>query len=157
MNMGDTRHLRQARLTAAAVCLLAVGLTACSADNDGAADDPPGRSGAPDTTPSADVVSGNTGDLKDPQGAIAALSDFTCEPDGKGVWSARGRLTNTTKTKTRFLVSVSIIKPKTSEVLGSTEKMYTVQPKAHRQLAWGDIYDKPGTKLECVPRVVSGK
>jgi len=155
MNTSDTRHLPAARLTAAVLCLLAVGLTACSSDGEG--DDPASAKGTPDTTRSADVVSGNTGDLKDPQGAIAALSDFTCEPDGKGVWSAVGRLTNTSKSRTRFLVSVSIIKSKTSEVLGSTEKTYTLQPKAHRQLAWGDIYDKPGKKLQCVPRVVSGR
>lgn len=157
MSNGDTRDLLPARLTAAVVCLLAVGLTACSSVTDGEAGDPASTSAASHPTSSADVVSGNTGDLKDPQGAIAALSDFTCEPDGQGVWSARGRLTNTTKTKTRFLVTVSIIKPKTSEVLGSTEKMYSLQPKAHRQLAWGDIYDKRGRRLQCVPRVVSGK
>jgi len=155
MNLSDTRHLPSARLAAAVFCLLAVGLTACSSD--GGADDRASANGTPGTTPSAHVVSGNTGDLKGPQGAIAALSDFTCEPDGEGVWSAEGTLTNTSKSKTRFLVSVSVIKSKTSEVLGSTEKTYTLRPKAHRQLAWGEIYDKPGKKLQCVPRVVSGE
>ena len=149
---GPQRFLR-ARLTAAVFCVLAVGLCSCT---DGGSDDPAPTSGTPDTTSSANVVSGETGDLKDPQGAIAALSDFTCERDDKGVWSAEGKLTNSSKSQTRFLVSVSIIKSKTSEVLGSTEKMYTLKPMAHRRLAWHDIYDKGGAKLECVPRVVSG-
>jgi hypothetical protein len=157
MHLYNKPYIRTGRLPAAVFCLLAVGLSACSAGDDGQGGDKPNTSAASDPGADATTVSGNTGDLQDPKGAIAALSDFTCEPDGTGVWSARGTLTNSAETETRFLVSVSVIKSKTYEVLGSTEKMYTLGPKAHRQLAWGDIYDERGMKLQCVPRVVSGK
>ena len=139
------------------MCMLAVGLSACSSSKDEDAGNPDDKATASDTTkPGRQAVSGDTGNLKDPQGAIAALSDFDCAADSTGAWSAEGRLTNGSKSKTRFIVSVSIVKSKTSEVLGSKKKMFTLTAKGERQFEWDDIYGKTGKELQCVPRVVSG-
>ena len=156
MNMALARGARTSRLAALAICcLLSAGLGGCTDSN---RDDDAGPSastpGPPET--GKDVVSGNTGDLKHPQGAIDALSEFTCEAGRDGSWSAKGTLTNTSKSQTRYLVSVSVIKSQTSEVLGSAEKTYTLKPQEHRDLAMDDIYNKAREGMECVPRVVSG-
>ena len=139
------------------MCVLAVGLSACSSSNDEDAGNPDDKATASDTAkPGRQAVSGDTGNLKDPKGAIAALSDFDCAADSNGAWSAEGRLTNGSKSKTRFIVSVSIVKSKTSEVVGSKKKMFTLKAESERQFEWDDIYGETGKELQCVPRVVSG-
>lgn len=157
MTTSETDHVLRVRRVAAAICMLAMGLSACSSSSDEDAVNPDDKATASNTAkPDRQAVSGETGNLKDPKGAIAALSDFDCAADSNGAWSAEGRLTNGSKSKTRFIVSVSIIKSKTSEVVGSKKKMFTLKAKSERQFGWDGIYGMTGKELQCVPRVVSG-
>jgi hypothetical protein len=140
-----------AHLLSAVLCVVAAGMAACSSDSDGG-DNP--DSVEPQETNTA--ISGPTGDLVEPQGAIDALSDFTCKPGEGGTWSAEGTLTNSSKSETRFLVTVSVISSKTHQVLGDAEKTYALKAGANEQITLREIYSKHHKGLECVPRVISG-
>ena len=146
------RRFRPAHLLVAVFWIVGWGLVACSSDSDGGND---ADNADPQQTNTA--ISGYTGNLKDPEGAIAALSDFTCEPGKGGIWLAEGTLTNNAESRTRFLITVSVIKSKTHEVLGDVEKTYALKAGADEQITLDDIYDKVSDGLECVPRVISGK
>jgi hypothetical protein len=145
------RRIGSAHLLSAVLCFVAVGMAACSSDSDGG-DNP----GSADPQESNTAISGPTGDLVEPRGAIAALSDFTCKPGEGGTWSAEGTLTNSSKSRTRFLVTVSVIRSKTHEVLGDVEETYALKAGADQQIKLHEIYDKDHKGLECVPRVISG-
>jgi len=137
----------RAILTSSMTIVAMLGLTGC---NDNKADhDAPAATGH-------ETVSGPTGNLKNPKGAIAALSDFVCDADKSGDWSAVGKLTNNSSGKTRYLVSVSIIKSETSQVLGSAQETHTLRAKGQARIEMDNIYGKAGKGLACVPRVVSG-
>lgn len=148
----------RARLGACAVVgvvLLVAGGCSSGDGGDGSEDDSaPSKTG---TSDSPAKVSGDTGDLDKPKGAIDALSGFDCEADADGVWSATGTLTNTTTTASRYLVSVSIIKSKTSEVLGKAEKTLRLDAGDHGKFEFTKLHNRAGRGMLCVPRVISGK
>ena len=72
------------------------------------------------------------------------------------MWSASGRVTNATKAKASYLVQVSVVKKKTSEVLGSKKKLLPIAAGGHATFDLKKIYSGAAKDLICVPRVVRG-
>jgi hypothetical protein len=156
MNHSRRRIGPGARAAVAAASVLFV-LSGCAAHQSNSADKKPAGGSSPAAAETQTVVSGDTGDLKDPKGAIVALSDFRCEPDSKGTWTGRGELANPGDATTRFLVTAAVIKPRTHQVLGSADKTYTLEAGAHQKVTLADVYTGTRDKVTCVPRVVSGQ
>lgn len=123
-----------------------------------------GEGKSPDARPTVDVSdkvpSGDNGDLFEPRGAIGALSGFRCAPNRAGVWKAAGTLSNDGKTDRRYLVTVSVVRTETSEVLGAVQRTYPVLAGASLRIALARVFSdpkQPGAKgRSCVPRVVAG-
>lgn len=85
----------------AAVALLVL-LAACS-----------GGSSEPDATPTATTPAANAPTNPPPSGTPVpeALSDFRCEPDGAGAYTATGAVKNTAKAPATFQVTVNVGQP----------------------------------------------
>lgn len=104
--------------------------------------------------------SGDNGDLKGKiSGERSALRAFTCAPDKAGAWNATGTVMNDGTVTRRFLVTVSVTKAKTSEVLGSADKTYSITPGKSLKVDLKKVYadDKGAKGRLCVPRVVAGE
>lgn len=127
----------------------------------GCADDQPSeeKDGDAQASASADgrVPSGYDGDLKDPRGAARDLDGFTCAPKD-GAWRARGAVKNAAADAGSYVVTVTLVRRATSEVLSRQARTLVVQPGEREpfevELSAPD--DGPKAKLECVARVVRG-
>lgn len=141
-----------------AVAALAVGstlagaLVGCSGET---SPEQPAASGSQGTDEAK--VSGDTGDLVDPVGAIDALTKVSCVADAAGVWSGRGTLTNEEGVTRTYLVKFAVVRRRTSEVLGSKQKQLTLEAGASAKVKLSGVYrGKADKQVVCVPRVVSG-
>ncbi|MGO4257221.1 hypothetical protein [Marmoricola sp. RAF53] len=149
--LAHPRSRRTNRLLAGA-CLLAIGVsaTACGG-SDRAAQDPKARPSAASTVPS-----GDNGNLANPVGAIRSLSRTSCKAAADGTWAASGELTNSTADAATYLVTFSVVKTKTSEVLASRTLTRDLKPGASTAIEVKDLYTSDAKGLSCVPRVVAG-
>lgn len=147
---GSDRPIR-AHVLAVLAIVATVALVGCS-DDGGEADEPAVKVSDADSK----KPSGDTGDLENPEGAIAALSDFKCEPDDSGAWSAHATLTNDGGTRVRYIVTATVIKSKTHEVLGRANDVVTLRPGRTKEIELSDIYNKDGKGLQCIARAVAG-
>jgi len=55
--------------------------------------------------------------------AIEDLSDFTCAPDDRGVWTASGVLTNTTRRVASYAVTVVVAESQAGGVRGKQRRL----------------------------------
>lgn len=127
------------------------GFTACAGD-----DSDPAKPKSVGSEKSA--ISGDTGGLKDPTGAVEAMTKVVCKAGPDGAWSATGTLTNEEAEPRKFLVKFAVVKKKTSEVLGSKEATFELAAGESVEVSMKNIHrgKKQGPALVCVPRVVSG-
>lgn len=111
-----------------------------------------GCSGGP--TPASDSAPIEpTSSYTPPQGAISDLTDLECQPDGHGVWSAEGIVSNSSKEQQTYAVTVAVIKAETSEVLGQKDFVVTLEPGKHRRIQASSIYKGEAQSGQCVPVV----
>jgi len=84
-----------------------------------------------------------------PVGAINDLTDVECKSDSQGVWSVKGKISNSSKEGQTYEVTAAVIKSKTSEVLGSKDFVVTLEPGKSHVIRAGDIY-KGGSEVRPV-------
>jgi hypothetical protein len=102
---------------------------------------------------------GHNGDLKGKvTGEIKSLKAFSCKRDVTGAWNAKATVKNEGGSARRYLVTVSVTKAKTSQVIGSAEKMLEIAPGKTGKVVLAKFYadDRTAKGRLCVPRVVSG-
>jgi hypothetical protein len=111
--------------------------------------------GTPSPTPtaSATVHNTDTGDLKNPVGAITDLTGFSCSADN-GVWAAKGKLINAQKSAQTYYVTVAVITPADSNVVGSDWRKITVKAGDSLEFSIDSVAKSSTSGLKCVPRVV---
>ena len=147
------------RLAAVAV-IASLAITGCSSDGDEESPSAknPAKSNAKDAPQAtASVPSGDNGDLEDPEGAISALSGFSCSADDDGVWSASGTVENTGGGASKFLVTVAVIKKSDSSVQGLARETVDLDEGDKQEFHMDKVHKGQSTKgLQCVPRVVAG-
>lgn len=139
-------------------CLIAVawlGVSGCDASN-GPGDD---GSTARVSSAAADprVPSGVLGELEDPQGALRDLEGFECARKGQR-WLASGTLENASADAGSYVVTVTLVRPETSEVVARQARTLVVESggRAPFELEFPKLDDAPKAAVQCVPRVVRG-
>jgi hypothetical protein len=141
--------MRKFTTTSAVLLTGALALTGCAGNDK--TDGSHHRSAASSTKPS-----GDSGDLKDPVGAIKSIKDVKCSADAHGAWSATGRVENGEGVASKYLVEFAVVKQKTSEVMGSKSKEVSVAAGKSAKIDLGNLYKGDQKGLICVPRVLRG-
>jgi hypothetical protein len=107
------------------------------------------------STPSAGVVQPSN---PPPTGTPApeALSDFRCEPDGAGSYTATGAVTNRTKATATFQVTVNVGQPSITPQAAVTKQLAKVRAggSATFEIVKIPVVDEAGT---CHVQVVTTK
>ena len=146
-------HRRLVRGTAA-LALIASGLVgACSGGNSGNAttqDDQPKPSSS--ATGSA-KDSGKNSASAEAVGARSDLQGFTCDAASTGVWSASGKVVNSTKKSAKYTVDVAVASVKTSTVVGSATKTLTVDSGKTVSFTVPTVATRKGDGFACTPHV----
>ena len=94
-----------------------------------------------------------TSSYSPPQGAIHDLTGAACTSDAHGVWSFKGTISNSSKDTRSYDVTVAVIKPKTSEVLGQKVLTVTLDPGKSQAIRATNIYKGATGTGKCVPVV----
>lgn len=118
------------------------------------AEDHPARHEATSAAEGRRAPSGDNGNLADPVGARADLTEFRCRPRGHRRWTASGTLMNRTDHEARYLVRVSVVVTETNAVLASGERSLAVSAGGSDKFAIGRLPGRTGPETECVARVV---
>jgi hypothetical protein len=108
------------RIRLAAVLALMLALTAC-----GLGDDEPKAKPEPAATKAA--LDGALPNVAEGRSTPEALSDFTCERDDEGTWSASGAVTNRTSKPVSFQVTVHVGNADGQGAPASTKRISSVQ------------------------------
>jgi hypothetical protein len=87
------------------------------------------------------------------QGARQELEGFDCSADDKGVWAAKGTLTNPSSSGQKYTVSVFVTNKKTATVLGEATKTVEVAPKKSMQFSMPRVAVSTQKNLLCTPLV----
>jgi hypothetical protein len=138
--------------TALVLALSSFSVTACSDAEDSKGT--PASGDASSASEESRTPSGDNGNLADPVGARADLTEFRCTPKGQRRWAASGTLVNETDQEARYLVRVSVIVTKTSEVIASGERDLAVPADGSEDFTVGRLRGRTGAGVECVARVV---
>jgi hypothetical protein len=106
--------------------MLAVGAVACggSEDDSTAASDPPSQSATPSAEASAEAESAS----RSRADAAADLSEFSCEADADGEWSASGVVTNSTGEAADYRVTVVVADGPGDSVPGKRRTLTDLEP-----------------------------
>ena len=144
--MTNTTRLRAVIAGVALAATLGAALVGCTG----------GGKPSPTPTASATVHNTDTGDLKNPVGAIVDLTGFSCSADG-GVWTARGKLVNAQKLAQTYYVTVAVITPADSNVVGSDWRKITVKAGDSLEFSIDSVAKSSASGLKCVPRVVRAR
>lgn len=108
------------RIRIAVVLALMLALTAC-----GLGDDAPKAKPKPAATKAA--LDGALPNVAEGRSMPEALSDFACERDDKGTWTASGAVTNRTSKPVSFQVTVHVGTPDGQGAPASTKRIAAVQ------------------------------
>ncbi|KRF21951.1 hypothetical protein [Phycicoccus sp. Soil802] len=146
----------------AALALIASGLVgACSGGNSGKAttqDDQPKPSSsatgsAKDSAKDSGKDSGKNSASAEAVGARSDLQGFTCDAASTGVWSASGKVVNSTKKSAKYTVDVAVASVKTSTVVGSATKTLTVDSGKTVSFTVPTVATRKGDGFACTPHV----
>ena len=150
-------HRRLVRGTAA-LALIASGLVgACSGGNSGNAttqdDQPKPSSSATGSAKDSGKDSGKNSASAEAVGARSDLQGFTCDAASTGVWSASGKVVNSTKKSAKYTVDVAVASVKTSTVVGSATKTLTVDSGKTVSFTVPTVATRKGDGFACTPHV----
>ena len=141
---GRRRLARVGRSTA--IALLLAGLAAACSGNE----PDPGPTGTQSSNPSASGTASSEGTV---QGARQELEDFECSANDKGVWAAKGTITNNSGSSQKYTVNVSLTNKKTSTVIGSASRTVEVASKKSTQFSMPKVASSTQRNLLCIPLV----
>jgi hypothetical protein len=143
----------------AAVALIASGLVgACSSgDNSKDASTVAERQSA-SASPTGSATGTEKGSAKGSAGesrvgAGSDLQGFSCDAAKSGVWSASGKVFNSTKKSATYTVDVAVASVKTSTVVGTATKTVTVEPGKTVSFTVPQVATRKGDGLACYPHV----
>jgi hypothetical protein len=117
--------------------MIAVGAVACggAGDDSTSASDPPSQSASPSEEASADVSAESGSDPAESGSstrtdAAADLSEFVCEPDADGEWSASGVITNSGGEAADYRVTVVVTDGPGASVPGKRRTLTELDPES---------------------------
>lgn len=139
------RRLAQVGCGTATVLMLAGLTVACSAN-----EPDPGPTGTPSSKPTA---KGKASAVNTVQGARQELEGFECSGNAKGVWAAKGTITNNSGSNQKYTVNVSVTDKKTSTVVGGATKKVQVASKKSAEFSMSEVATSTQKNLLCVPLV----
>ena len=129
-----------------AIALMLAGLTVACSGNE------------PDTGPtgtqsSKPTAKGKASTESTVQGAREELEGFECSANDKGVWAAKGAITNNSGSSQKYTVNVSVTSKKTSTVIGNAKKTVEVASKKSTEFSMPKVASSTQKDLLCIPLV----
>lgn len=133
-----------------AIAIMLAGLTvACTGnrpDN--------GRTETQSSKPTAKAQASSEGTVL---GARQELEGFECSANDKGVWAAKGTITNNADSSQKYTVNVSVTSKKTSTVVGNATKTLVVASKKSTEFSMPEVASSTQKNLLCIPLVTKEK
>lgn len=126
----------------------------------GCGDGRPSTEGRPSRASSSadpEVPSNVEGGIDEARGALRELDGFRCTDRG-GRWHAKGAVKNASTDAGSYVVTVTLVRRKTSEVVSRQARTFVVEAGERRpfEVEFPALDVEPTAKLACVARVVRG-